>query len=88
MLVDDPPRFVILEGLNRRDLSRAGRYGDLVQKLEAGRILPKDFRTRVRRWRPVAGFHFLADPDAVLLLMDQRRASDREVFVYDSGRSG
>ena len=86
-MVDDPPRFVVLEGLGRRDLSRAGHYNDLAQKLDLGRFDPKAFRNRVKRWRPIAGFRFLADPDAVLLLMDRRRADDKEVFVYDSGRS-
>jgi len=87
LMVDDPPRFVIIEGLLRRDLRRAGRYDSLVGKLEEHRITPAEFRRRVRSWRPIAGFRFLSDPDAVLALLEERRASDQEVFVYSSGRA-
>lgn len=87
LMVGEPPRFLILEGLSRSQLRRAGRYGDLVSKLERGRIDAATFRRRVRSWRPLEGFRFLSDPDAVLALLESRRAHDREVFVYDSGRS-
>ena len=87
IMVDDPVRFLVLEGFGRRQLSRAGRYADLVSKLDRGRIDPRVFRLRVRRWRSIEGFAFLSDPDAVLALLEQRRANDYEVFVYDSGRA-
>jgi hypothetical protein len=87
LMVDDPPRFVIVEGLIRRDLRRAGRYDHLVRQLDEGRLSPVVFRRRVRSWRPIAGMQFLADPDAVLALLEERRAGDLEVFVYDSGRA-
>ena len=87
LMVGEPPRFLILEGLSRSQLRRAGRYGDLVSKLEVGRIGAATFRRRVRAWRPLEGYTFLSDPDAVLALLESRRAHDREVFVYDSGRS-
>jgi hypothetical protein len=87
LMVSEPPRFIVLEGLGRRDLSRAGRYNDLVHKLDTGRPSPAAFSRRVRSWRPIEGFKFLADPDAVLALLDLRRAGDREIFVYESGRS-
>ena len=87
LMVDEPPRFVIVEGLIYRDLKRAGRYDSLVGKLEENRIAPAEFRRRVRSWRPIAGFRFLSDPAAVLALLDERRASDQEVFVYSSGRA-
>jgi len=87
LMVDSPPRYLILEDLSRRELSRAGRYGDLVAKLDRGRITPAVFRRRVRSWRPIAGYSFLSNSDAVLALIEQRRANDREIFYYDSGRS-
>ena len=59
LMVDEPPRYLIIEALSRRDLSRAGTYGDLVNRLEMGRIDPTAFRLRVRTWRPIAGFQFL-----------------------------
>lgn len=86
-MVDDPPRFIIVEGLIYRDLKRAGRYDSLVGKLQEHRITPAEFRRRIRSWRPIAGFRFLSDPNAVLALLDERRASDQEVFVYSSGRA-
>jgi hypothetical protein len=87
LMVDDPARFVIVEGLPRRDLRRAGRYDSLINQLDEGRILPTEFRRRVRSWRPIADFRFLSDPDAVLALLEELRASDQEVFVYTSGRA-
>jgi hypothetical protein len=41
----------------------------------------------VRGWRPIVGERFLSDPDAVLALLEDRRASDLEVFYYESGRA-
>jgi len=82
LLVDSPARFVLAEDLSRRDRSRAGRYADLVGKLDAGRIAGAEFRRRVGRWKPIAGERFLADPEAVLAILEQRRAQDVEVFVY------
>ena len=83
VFIGGPPRFVIIEGLNRRDRSRAGRYGDLVHKLQRGDITEEEFRRRVRRWRPIAGESFLSDAEAVLAILDELRATDRETFVYD-----
>jgi hypothetical protein len=87
LMVADPPRFIIIETFNRTDLHRAGRYDHLVNLLAARRIAPSAFERRVNSWRPIAGERFLADPEAVLTLLDRLRAEDRETFVYDSGRS-
>jgi hypothetical protein len=86
LMVEDPPRFVVLEGLNRADLRRAGRYDHYVQQLDTGRITGASFQRRIQTWRPIAGFRFLADPDAVLAILENLRATDHEVFVYESGR--
>lgn len=86
-MVDDPPRFVLVEGLSGRDLRRAGRYGRLARELESGRLSHAAFRRQVGAWRPIAGFRFLSDPDAVLALVEDRRAADLEIFYYDSGRA-
>lgn len=67
--------------------ARAGRYADLVGKLDTGRISPIEFRRRVGRWRPIIGERFLNEPDAVLRLLDERRAQDLETFVYERGHS-
>ena len=87
LMVDGPPRFIIIEGLSRGDLRRAGRYQNLVRLLSEGRMTPAEFRRRVRSWRPIAGFTFLSDPDAVLAQLDEQRAGDQDVFYYSSGRS-
>jgi len=87
LMVEDPPRFVILEGLNRADLRRAGRYDHYVQQLDTGRITGASFQRRIRTWRLIAGFRFLADPEAVLAILENLRATDHEVFVYESGRA-
>jgi hypothetical protein len=86
-MVDDPPRFVVIEGLARRDVRRAARYDSLVRQLDHGQMLGVSFQRRVQGWRPIAGYTFLADSDAVLTLLEERRANDVELFVYDSGRA-
>lgn len=87
LFVDDPPRWIVVEGLSRGDLRRAGRYHALVSNLAQGRLRPGDFERRIRAWRPIAGFRFLSDPDAVLTLSDAVRATETEIFYYESGRS-
>jgi hypothetical protein len=87
LMVTDPPRFLIIEALNRRDLRRAGRYDNLVNQLYEGRITSASFERRVRGWRPIAEYTFLSDPDAVLAILEERRAADLEVFHYESGRA-
>ena len=87
LLVDDPPRQIILEGLSRADLSRAARYDNAVSQLANGRLARASFKRRFSTWRPIAGYTLLADPDAVLALLEQLRAEDREPFILDSGRT-
>jgi hypothetical protein len=90
---DNPPRYVEIEGLSRRDVARAGLYmqrtrqlrADLRARPDEAPAIKRAFRKRMRQWRPIAGFRVLADPDAVLALQDQMRALDRPVR-FDSGR--
>jgi hypothetical protein len=87
IFVDEPPYFVELSGLSRRDVRRAARYDNLVRQMAEGRVSAATFRRRVGRWRPIDGRRFLSDPDAVLAVLEDRRALDLEIFVYTSGRS-
>ncbi len=87
VMLDHSPRFVVFEGLSRRDTRRAARYGALVGQLSERQLSPAAFRRRVSSWRPISGYRFLADPDAVLAILEQRRAEDRELFYYTSGRA-
>lgn len=86
VLVDDPPRFVELAGLSRAERRRVARYDALVSNLLQGRLRPAAFRARVSSWRPIAGFRFLTDPDAVVAILDDRRQSGEETFVYRGRR--
>lgn len=86
-MAEDPARFVIVETDNRRDLKRAARYDNLVSQLASGRLSPAVFRRRVGAWRPIAHLRFLSDPDAVLAIIEARRAGEKDLFVYSSGRS-
>jgi hypothetical protein len=91
---DDPPRFVELEGVSRRDLRRAGIYMQATRQLRVDlRAHPAEasaikgaFGRRFRYWRRIAGYRVLFDPDSVLALQDNLRAADVEV-VFDSGRA-
>jgi hypothetical protein len=85
-LAQGPPRRVVVEGLNRRDVSRAARYEAFVSNLANGRLALAEFRRRISSWRPIAGFRFLSDPAAVLALLGELRASDIEPFYYEPGR--
>ena len=87
IFVADPPRQVVLEGPSRADLSRAAKYDNAVSELARGRLAPDSFRRRFSAWRPIAGYTLLADPDAVLALLDLLRTADREPFILDSGRT-
>jgi hypothetical protein len=87
LMAEGPARYLVLEGLSRRDAKRAGKYNDLVNRLSTGRMTPEAFRGRIRTWRPIAGYRFLAEPDAVFAILDDLRAQDVEPFYYDSGRS-
>jgi hypothetical protein len=87
IFVADPPRQVVIEGLSRADLSRAAKYDNAVSELARGRVAPASFERRFSAWRPIAGYRLLADPDAVLALLDRLRAEDREPFILDSGRT-
>ncbi len=87
LLVDDQARFVELAGLHRAERRRVARYDALVSNLLQGRLRPAAFRARVSSWRPVAGFRFLSDPDAVVAILDERRESGEETFVYRGRRS-
>lgn len=86
-LAGDPPRYLEAEGLSRLELKRAGRYNDLLSKLDNGRISPKEFQRRVRSWKPIAGEKLLANPDAALAVVEKLRAQDKEIFVYNAGRA-
>lgn len=87
LLVADPPRFVVIETDNRRDLKRAARYDNLVSQLASGRLSPKAFQRRVGASRPIAGNAFLSDPEAVLAIIESRRAGELDLFIYSSGRA-
>jgi hypothetical protein len=87
LFIDDPPRYVEIAGLSRRDVSRAARYDALVSNLKQGRISPAAFQRRVSSWRPIAGHTFVSDPAAALAIVEARRAADQESFVYRNGRA-
>jgi hypothetical protein len=91
---DDPPRFIELEGVSRRDLRRAGIYTqatrqlrtDLRSRPDAAIAIKRAFQRRFRYWRRLAGYRVLSDPDSVLAVQDAMRAGDVEV-LFDSGRA-
>jgi|GEM_PF-4767564 hypothetical protein len=82
----EPARLVTVEGASRRDARRAGVYMRASRDLVDGRIEPKAFERRFRRWKPIAGRQPLADPHAVVALVEHLRAGEEEI-LFDSGRS-
>ena len=83
LLLDAPPLYAELGALGRRDRSRVARYDALVSNLAQGRITAAAFRRRVSRWAPIGDQRFLADPAAVLALLEQRRAAGLDTFLYE-----
>ncbi len=85
-MLDDPPRWVEFDDLSRAEARRIGRYLNLARQFSYGRDTPSDFRRHVSSWRPIRGERFLADPDAVLAILETRRVEDQEIFYYRRGR--
>lgn len=76
---DNLPRVVTFWTDRPTDV-RAGRYMALTRALREERITPEDFRTKVRRMRPIGGMRPLDDPRAVLALI---QTTTREDIVFD-----
>ena len=89
---DLPPRLITLEGVRRIDVQRGGKYMAAVKNLGEARksgnskAVAEDFERRIARWRPIAGYPLLSDPEAVLAVAERVATEDAEV-IFDSGRS-
>jgi hypothetical protein len=92
---DSGPTLLVDVTVSRRDVRRVARYLGLVGQLAEGRIAPAVFARRVGSWRPIrvldpaelrGDVRFLADPAAVLALVEIDRGEERESWI-DSGRS-
>lgn len=86
VLLDGPARYVELSGLSRGEARRLARYDSLLGQLGSGKLRAAEFERRVSGWRPIRGLRFLANADAALVLVEERRAEDVDVFHYDPGR--
>ena len=87
VMLDGPPRWELWSNLTRGEMRRATRYDALASNLIQGKVSPAAFRRRIGSWRPIRGERFLADPAAVLAILDARRAGDEETFRCSSGRA-
>jgi len=67
----------------RGEAQRAGRWNALVEALRDGRVSPREFRARVRRWAPVARRRVVSDP-AVALALTLTAAPD--AWIFESAR--
>lgn len=89
---DGPARVVEVTGVSRRDVHRAAEYtGDVGALLHDLQVAPlraaqikRSFRRKWRRRAPIAGLHFLADPEAVVAVATAFREAGG-VIVQDSG---
>jgi len=80
--------FVVLGDVDRRTAARIGRYDHLVRELAEGRLTGPEFQRRVGSWRPLpGGERFESNPSAVLAVIEERRASGLETFIYTSKRA-
>ncbi|MDA8037631.1 MAG: hypothetical protein M0Z69_00430 [Actinomycetota bacterium] len=93
-LADHPPRWLDFTGLTRAEARRLARYWSVVEfyLLREGSVIEiadrdREFRRRISRWAPFRGHRLLADPAAIRVLLERRRASGQPVFYYTRGRS-
>lgn len=87
LLIAGPTPYVIMEQVSRRERVRIARYNSYLGQLAEGKISPRAFEHRISSWRPIRGQKFLANPDLALAVLEQRRTSDEELFIYESGRA-
>jgi hypothetical protein len=85
-LLDRPPRWTVLEDVTRGEARRLARYDAMMSNLVQGDISPPAFERRVGAWRPIRGERFLADPAAVMAILDMRRQVGDPVFIYEGRR--
>ncbi|MDA8038477.1 MAG: hypothetical protein M0Z69_04825 [Actinomycetota bacterium] len=93
-LLDHPPRWADFTDITRAEARRLARFWSAVDfyVLRAGSVTEiverdRDFRRRVGRWAPFRGQRLLADPDAIRVILERRRASGLPVFYYRRARS-
>ena len=85
-LLDRPPRWTVLEDVTRGEARRLARYDAMMSNLVQGDLSPRAFQRRVGSWRPIRGERFLADPAAVMAILDMRRQVGDPVFIYEGRR--
>ena len=86
-LLDSPPRWTVLDNVTRGEARRLARYDAMMSNLVQGDLSPRAFQRRVGAWRPIRGERFLADPAAVMAILDMRRQAGEVVFIYEGRRS-
>lgn len=86
-LLDDPPRWTVVDELTASEARRVARYASLLGHLAAGEISPRSFRRRVGSWRPIRSGYFLATADVALVLLEERREGGEDVFIYEGRRA-
>ena len=79
-LLAQPARLAVIEDVTARDARRLARYETLTRALVCGEITPRTFCQTVRKWAPFHEFHFLADPEAVIAILEERRWSEPYVL--------
>jgi hypothetical protein len=88
--LDDPPRLVIFDDLDRRETQRVDRYKNLLRRVECGQISRDTFRQTVRKWAPFRGSQLLSDPDAAMTFDELRHRGHPDQVLrckhqWDSG---
>lgn len=76
-------RFFQAKYLSPKEKTTAGKYDSLVAQLMRGRIGPAEFRDEVAKLPTFRGRKLASNPDAVLARVEQRRALEEEVFIYE-----
>jgi len=79
--------FVVIENPTPGERRRLGRFNARVGELVEGQISPRRFERMIGGWRPLRGMRFESDPEVVLAILDIRRETGEDIFIYVGRRS-
>jgi len=79
--------FVVVEAPTAGERRRLGRYNARLAELVEGQISPRRFERMIGAWRPLRGMRFETDPEVVLAILDIRRETGEDIFIYVGRRS-
>jgi len=79
--------FSVIEAPTAGERRRLGRFNARVAELVEGQLSARRFERMIAGWRPLRGMRFESDPEVVLAILDIRRETGEDIFIYVGRRS-